>query len=762
MTLKKFLAIKRVGRFANSTAVGDVELKRYTLIFAENGRGKTTLCAILRSLQTGASEHIIGRATLGNAEAQEVSILLEGATATFAAGAWNRTVPDLEIFDGTFITDNVYAGDHVDTDHKKNLYRIIVGAQGVALARQVDDFDTRIRTNNAELRDLKGAVQVYIPQGVTFENFLALPVEPEVDTKIEAKQRELEAARQADLIRQKPSLAKIEFPGLPEGFVALLAKTLDGVAADSERKISEHLAKHQFVEKGELWVSGGLGHIEEEACPFCGQNLNGLELISAYKAYFSAGYNDLRGEIVSQTGRISLAFGDRAIAAVARLVEQNVASLEFWNRHCTITLPPLAAADLDTTLRGLRQAALSLLERKSHAPLERIELAPDFNTAEEACRLLAEAVRIYNTAIDTANALIAVKKEEAARAHLGTVESELAALRAKKVRHDAAGREACQRYQDKAAEKVELEGQKVETKRLLDEHTSQVISQYENSINTLLERFNAGFTIGSTTHNYRGGTPTSSYQIVINRRPIDLGDAETPLNQPSFKNTLSGGDKSALALAFFLAQLEQNPDRARKIVIFDDPFTSQDRFRRLATALQIKRCGDQCAQIVLLSHEAIFLKEAWDTFPAQHRKTLHLTRVADVNTLIREWDIEEALRDHYRSDVEALQKYSDLGEGDPRQLVRRIRPIIEGYCRRAHPIDFDGRATLGAIIGKIREVGADHPLYVLLDELNELNIYSRRYHHTDGPEPAGTVAEPIDNTELTAYAKRALRIAGCL
>ena len=40
--LKKIVTIKNVGRFKNYGAVADVELKKYNLVFAENGRGKTT------------------------------------------------------------------------------------------------------------------------------------------------------------------------------------------------------------------------------------------------------------------------------------------------------------------------------------------------------------------------------------------------------------------------------------------------------------------------------------------------------------------------------------------------------------------------------------------------------------------------------------------------------------------------------------------------------------------------------------------------
>jgi wobble nucleotide-excising tRNase len=66
--LRKIIEIRNVGRLLDYTALGDVELKRYSLIFAENGRGKTTLCSILRSLQTGDAAHVLRRATLGSGE----------------------------------------------------------------------------------------------------------------------------------------------------------------------------------------------------------------------------------------------------------------------------------------------------------------------------------------------------------------------------------------------------------------------------------------------------------------------------------------------------------------------------------------------------------------------------------------------------------------------------------------------------------------------------------------------------------------------
>ena len=59
--LTKIVSIKNVGRFRNYKARGNVEFKRNTIVLGGNGHGKTTLCAVLRSLQTNDSSYILGR-----------------------------------------------------------------------------------------------------------------------------------------------------------------------------------------------------------------------------------------------------------------------------------------------------------------------------------------------------------------------------------------------------------------------------------------------------------------------------------------------------------------------------------------------------------------------------------------------------------------------------------------------------------------------------------------------------------------------------
>lgn len=174
---------------------------------------------------------------------------------------------------------------------------------------------------------------------------------------------------------------------------------------------------------------------------------------------------------------------------------------------------------------------------------------------------------------------------------------------------------------------------------------------------------------------------------------------------PSFRNTLSAGDRSTLALAFFLAQLEQDPNRATKTVVFDDPFSSLDGFRRNHTVNQIYKCGENSAQVVLLSHEPTFLKLLWDRIRPEDRKTLQLGRVGEENTTIAEWDIERAVQAPFRADVDTLHRFYADGEGEQRDVIQKIRPLLEGYCRSLCPTFFGEHEMMGEMIARIRAAG---------------------------------------------------------
>lgn len=757
--LKKFVTIKNVGRFKNYGAAGDVELKRYNLMFGENGRGKTTLCAILRSVQSGVGAHVLGRATLGSPDQPEIKILHDGGAMVFNNGAWSAAIPDIHIFDATFVSENVFSGDSVDIDQKRSLYRVIVGKDGVKLAKEIEELDAVSRAKAAVIKDKLAPIQALVPRGSTLDAFLALAEDPAVDEKLAATEKELDAVKQAEEISKKPKLSTLTLPALPAGFSELLAKTVDGIAEDAEQRVAAQIAAHGMNARGQTWLSEGLGYVRDEKCPFCAQDLTTAStLLDAYKAYFSKGYNDLRTAISTMRAAVDTALGDKQIAAFERTLDQNTAGAEFWSRFCQIPLLEWEAGAADT-LRLLRKAALVQLDRKAAAALEKIEVDAAFTATAATVAALVPAAASYNRAVTAANVEIDAKKTATGAADVKTVEAALANLRLVKKRHEPEVRQACGAYLAAVSEKADIEHQKDTAKQKLDEYTKTVIGKYEQTINRLLGDFHAGFTITKTEHGYPGGVASSSYQILINGTPVDLGDDKTPLDKPSFRNTVSSGDKSTLALAFFLAQLEHDPDRASKIVVFDDPFNSQDNFRKDHTVRKLRDCGDSCAQLIVLSHDPYFLKRLWERLQdrSAERKSLELRRLGQLNTAIIGWDVEAATQGAYKADRKVLTDYYHDGTGEMRHVVQKVRPVLEYDTKILGAGALADNDTLGVIVGKIRAVGPSHQLHPHCDELDNLNVYTRRYHHGENPDAA---TEPIYDGELHGYVRRTLELTG--
>ena len=94
----------------------------------------------------------------------------------------------MEIYDSTFVHENVYAGDHINHEHKKNLYKVIVGAKGVELVLKVNELDGKIREINQEIATNKSSIQRIIPSTLNFDVFSGLRELPNADKVIKDKE----------------------------------------------------------------------------------------------------------------------------------------------------------------------------------------------------------------------------------------------------------------------------------------------------------------------------------------------------------------------------------------------------------------------------------------------------------------------------------------------------------------------------------------------------------------------------------------------
>ena len=87
---------------------------------------------------------------------------------------------------------------------------------------------------------------------------------------------------------------------------------------------------------------------------------------------------------------------------------------------------------------------------------------------------------------------------------------------------------------------------------------------------------------------------------------------------------------------------ESHQNLANKIVVFDDPFNSQDTFRRRQIVHEIAKVAQNCAQIIVLSHDATFLKQVWDKTPTAERVALFIVDHRSRGSKIIRGDLESA------------------------------------------------------------------------------------------------------------------------
>lgn len=757
MTIVKIDHIGAVGRFKAYRASGDVTFKKYTLIFGENGRGKTTFCSILRSMKLNDPAHIVGRKTLGQDKAPTIIMKLADGDVRFVDGAWTSYGQRIHIFDAQYVAENVYFGDAIGTEQRRNLCRLMLGEEGVKFRKAYDEADEAISAKNASLRALRQTLTAHV-RADQVEQFLVLEADADIDDKIEQKRREVEGLREIERLRSLPGGEAIEMPPLPTRLPTILSQTLETVSRDADGRVREHLAAHGMA-GDQNWIAQGIPHLRDD-CPFCGQSVKGLELIDAYKGYFNAAYLKFRQELADYSNLPGRFYSDDAVRLLVQKITSNRAQLELWHRYAALAMPddsPLGS--LPDVIFTFRREMLAILAQKSADPLVNLPLPDSYLDAYAAVETLTRTVDTYNQAVEAANDVIEKFKRAATANRLQSAQNELRWLELTKIRHTDPVKTAAEELQRGVAEKEALDKVKEKARDSLDTYSAEVVTRHLETINNHLDNFNAGFSIAELKVEYTGREPNSTFCAVINGKNVDMGNSNTPIDEPSFKNTLSGGDRTALALAFFFAQIADEANKDKCIVVFDDPFNSQDRARRTYTINQIIRCGEEVGQVIVLSHDNRFLREIWDKpLPTAQRKALQMSPCGVEDTILLDWKIEEDTEGEDAANKRVLSTFYQGVGGDPRDVVRRIRPIVETFMVKIEP-ELAKIGSLGDKLAKVRKDGVPQSLVDKYDVIDDLNTFSRKYMHGEGRNPD---AEQLSVDELRGYVKKTLRLTGSL
>lgn len=265
---------------------------------------------------------------------------------------------------------------------------------------------------------------------------------------------------------------------------------------------------------------------------------------------------------------------------------------------------------------------------------------------------------------------------------------------------------------------------------------------------------------------HKGATRITYVIAFININLSVLND-----NQKIFEHVLSAGDKSALALAFFLSKYKgKNSDGS--IVVLDDPISSLDIHRKNATVIEIKKLINNDYQTFVLSHDPFFLSELmkhsilskvtkcyeikvkyedinpYDPHSAQYLLS-HLAHIDDFESYV--------LHSYHKEYYKLKEFVASAAEENKAEVARSIRPILEAYMRFIFPTHFSHDTWLGGMIMKIRDednkTSVFYDKYNRLSSIEKINEFSKDYHHADGFD---TKIQSLDIQTVKNYAKETL------
>lgn len=762
--IHKVLRIKNIGLFANVST--PIEFKPTTLFYAENGRGKSTLSSMLRACALSDAGRVNAKQTLDIPESPEIQLLFkQGAsnkTVAFRSGAWTTPYPDIVVFDSEFVEQNVYSGFEVRTDQRQSLLGFALGDDAVQLKNAISALTKDIEGATKNRSDAEKQLSGYTGS-FTLKEFIAFTPIEDIDVKISDLQGRIEAAKRAATLlqRQNPApLPPIDFD--LDAVIRLLERNLGDLEKQAESAVKTHLGMHEQSEF-ESWVNRGQVYIDNQTCPFCGQSLVGISLIGAYQSYFNQEYQNTKAEIAVAGNSFREKFGNELIVSLQRLVETNGARIDAWKDQISLITPSIEMQEITQSFSSLQQRVLEFLEAKQAQPLERVGTDVDFAALREVLASINDQIAEYNRAIAKV-----VEKIESYRTQLGSadlvqLQTNLKQLETRQKRFLPTVRLLISMYQSAETQRKDLDAQKTKIREELDGLMQKTLASYQSRVNELLECFGAEFRIENFKHNYKGsGEPRSDYGLSVRDRSVKLGSRDDMATAHSFGSALSEADKRTLAFAFFYARLERNQRLQDQVVVLDDPVSSLDSNRRLESIRLIADLAAKCRQLIVLSHDAYFIRDIRDKIVTDHQHPEQMTlyrihRTTNKYSEIGECDIDELCASDYYRDHTLVAKFVDGAfTGSNRDVARAIRPMLEGYYHRRYPGMLRKRTMFGKIIDDIEAARAPNPLVNLQPELEELravNEYASRFHHDTNPDASHVI---VSDNELLRWAKRAL------
>lgn len=617
--LQRINNIENIGVFKkysfDQTRHGNVEFGRTNIVYGKNSSGKSTLVGILKSLSNNEQEIIEGRRTVGSqSNKQRIELLLDHETYLFD-GRWNRAYPNITIFNQDYINENIYLGDAITPENRRNQFNIIVGKDNITINLELNKVTKELRDIAKEKKDIEVIINSKLKGVPSLQDYLKMDknidiesIKNRLDNLIKQRNNYYSRAK----INKLSMLSTLEIPVFDiKLFKVILSTDNNHLLSSYEKKVKTYMDKRGLDIN---WIENGYERSGESTCAFCNQPLDTSDIYQVYREYFNVNLKEYSNKIKHMDGLIKNDFSRDKALEYNLLIEKNknlyseIKQIFYIDKDYKID-----RNEIEIAIVSLFNHISLLMEEKVKNPFSQIDYVTEINNLNKEYIKAVELVKNYNKEINNLNHRVNDYKKEPFAFDLEYIVREIGYYENLAILKDRDNEELINRYNDLNKKISSLYIRKNELKNKLSKINNFNIKQFNNILNDILTQLNANFKVEYIYPKFNEYGIEVNYKLIIRNQGIQTRIRKNEsIKTPNFKNTLSGGEKNLLALAYFIASIKMDTNSTNRIIVFDDPTNYSDNTKKALIAKQIMKLSRSDNQIIVLTHDIEFSKRFWE------------------------------------------------------------------------------------------------------------------------------------------------------
>lgn len=684
--IKKIEEIKKLGIYDSYQWKCSKEFNKHNICFGFNGSGKSTLSNLFNLV---ASNKIFTQDQKDELF-KDLKTADNDSSVKFKDDLTYPVRPNQEnlriyVFNSNFIANHVYDG----TVGKMTKFNVAETVLEDPTIKQINaDIDTKTKekenkeADNKEIEDkfkeLKTAYNlVYrehfpnrqLRSGSTIPAITELTsnTKEEIESSIAQKIAEYKLSeKQAELESDILEISKLEFKKIEIDLVelsSLLEQSAKENATDNLKDKIQLYQKEIGEEKSnkiEPWFELGESLLtiskekDQSICPLCKTDLSNTidSLVDEFADYFDKSYLDFIEKIKIQKERI-----DSTILSL-KTTQTNSAAIQAYgikySKFIEIKFPELDKVEIETDLKEL---LASIIEKQSNSSKKIII------EVEQIQKL----IDTYNQNIDKLNSFKnnAITDLRNQKIDPTKIDGEIRALYTQLIYKDLNGTEEENRIENFHTATSAISDIVTSISELTDQKIQRLkeLKMEAKKVGEYLEKLG----ITHFTIDLREGEEQNN--ILIKYKGFD----ET---KKRLRNTLSEGEKTALAFAYFMSKVSTEvTNKGQTIIVIDDPISSLDDNRLYSTAFLIHEEFKDYKQLFVLSHNMLFLKYLNPFFKSKNEKATFLISNGEIVDLPASL---ENFQSPYFYMLENIINFKDEAEPD----YEDARKFLPNFVRR--------------------------------------------------------------------------------